>query len=459
MIKDLLYLISDHILWIPFALVFLASIVISIKSRFIQIRALPKMFKMIFQAPKRLCTTGCAQTISPRSALWVSLSTCVGMGNIAGPIIAIGLGGPGALAGFIVASFFGAAVGYVEVFLAIKYRKKQNDGSFLGGAMQYLDREFTPWLGLLYAFATGLLMLSWSAGQANQLAILLAAKGIPTLVTGTFLTAIVIFVLVGGIKRLGAICDKIVPVMFIAYCAATLWIISLNFRVLPEVFGLMFTALFSPVGIVGITMGYGMQKAIRWGLARAVQATETGVGTLTFPHSAARGTTAYNQGVMAIATTFGNGIICLLTGLTIMTSGAWKIPGATFDIRMFSNILASYFPTFGPNILIFCAILFAFGTIIGNGYNGSICFLHTTKNRWLWLYYAISGVAVFIGSIMDVKLVWTIIDFFILPVVIPHMIAIVILAFKSSKVQYHEDMLNSPMNAYRETDQRKISNE
>jgi alanine or glycine:cation symporter, AGCS family len=430
-ISEFIYYFSDNFLVYFFLPIFLAGVILTFKFRLIQFRAFPMMLKMLFGPQKE--SVG-SQGISPRSALLISMSTSIGMSNIVGPVIAIGMGGPGALAGFMIATIFGAATTFAEVAFAVHYRKKGNDGSFYGGPMSYLSQEFSQTWGKIYAYLAGILLITWSANQANNLAVLLEPKGFSPYLTGALVTVAVTFILSGGVKRLGEVSDRLVPFMFALYTGATSWIIFSNLNKIPEVMALLVSSVLSTSGAAGACLGFGFHQAMRWGLARATQTTEAGVGTNTFPHVVAQGTTPFQQGVLAMASVYANGIICTLSGLTILVSDAWKIPGAAFDIRMISNILEANFPMFGPKVLVFSSFMFAFGTILGNNYNGSQCFLHATKGKWITGYRIISAIAVFLGCISDAKFIWTIIDFFILPVAIPHTIAILILAFKKPHV-------------------------
>lgn len=424
---------GDTLFTVPFVFIFLSSVLITIKSGFIQLRAIPEMFKLLFAKQKESSTD---KGLSPRSALFLAMSTSIGMGNIAGPIVALGLGGPGALAGFLIATIFGAAITYVEVFAAIKHRKKNTDGSYGGGAMSYLNAQLGSSWGTFYAYAAGILLLAWTANQSNNVALLLQTRGIPPLTTALVLAIAVTVILMGGFKAIGAICDRMVPFMFIIYVMGTGWIVLSHADQLPHAFATMFGALFSSFGFAGLGMGYGMQKAIRWGFARAVQANETGVGLSTFPHTAAQNTNPHKQGVLAILSVYSNGLICMLSGLSVMVTGAWLEPGATFDIRMFSETINQSFPFFGSELLIFCAFLFAFSTVLGNNFNGSQCFLHVTGNRWLSSYHIISAIAVFVGCLLDVSVVWSMVDVFVIPVAIVNMIAILALAFKKGYINY-----------------------
>lgn len=387
------------------------------------------MLKMLFYSEQTQDKND--QTVSPRTALFTAMSTSIGMGNIVGPIVALGMGGPGALAGFVIATLFGAAITFAEVNMALTMRRKNPDGSYSGGPMHYLKLIFSERIAQFYAFAALALLTAWSANQANNISILLEAKGVPTYLSGFFMACSIILILVGGITRIGALNDKLVPIMFILYTSATMWIIGQNLAMLPAMFALMLRGLFSLQGASGAGLGFGLFSAMRWGVAKGIQANETGVGTATFPHSAASTNSAYNQGVISMVSVFSTAFLCLTSGLTVMVTGAFLVPGATFDIRMFAAIMNDYFPLLGSSGLMACAFMFAFGTILGNCYNASQCFLYLLDKKWLKSFYIFSACVIFWGCISETIFLWTIVDFFVLPVVIPNLLAIVILIYKN----------------------------
>lgn len=427
MFAQLVYYLSDKMLFYPFLGVFFVSLWITFKSRFIQIRTIPLMLKMLVQGKSKELG---AETVSPRTALFVAMSTSIGIANIAGPVMAIGMGGPGALAGFLIAAFAGAATTFVEVNMALKHRKTNPDGSFSGGAMFYIEKIISPGMAKFYAWGGFLLLISWTAAQANSLALLLGERGVSKYAAGVIIALAIVSVLIGGIKRIGALNDRLVPFMFLAYTFSTSWVVIANITKVPEVLSLMFKSLVSLQAVGGAGLGFGLQAAMRWGLAKGMHASETGVGTSTFPHSAASTKSAYRQGVISMVSVFSSAFLCLLSGLTIMVSGAWLEPGANFDIRMFSSVLAEYFPGFGPSILLMCVLMFGFGTILGNCYNGSRCFLYFAPANSLNVYHFICALAVFFGCISDVTLLWTIVDFFVLPAVGANMLALIVSLWK-----------------------------
>ncbi|MFH1461810.1 MAG: amino acid carrier protein [bacterium] len=417
--------LSEKLLTIPYIVILLGSILITLKTKFVQIRMFPKMIKLFLKKPNSH-TDEDEQTIKSKHALFTAISTSIGIGNIVGPIVAIKLGGPGALLGFVIAVFFGAATIFTEVSLAVAYRMPLENGGFAGGPMQYIKSIFHPVFAKIYGLGVAMMLLAWSTSQANTLADILQTHNIPNYITGLFLAILTLIYLIGGIKKIGELSAKIVPLMFILFCSISLWIIFLNAHRLPEIISLMFKNVFTSKALSGAGIGL----LLRWGIAKGTQASEAGVGTATIPHSMTRTKDPINQGILAMLSTYAVGLVCILSGLVVLLTDTWQS-----NIPMGINMLAKSFSMHTPNILasgvlILCTFLFALGSIIGNSYNGSQGFLYVTKNRFLNWYYVAMGIILFLGSIFSVELVWSIIDFFVIPVALINIFAVIILLFK-----------------------------
>lgn len=419
--------LSETVLTIPYITVLLINILITFKTKFIQIRMIPKMLKLFFNnTGKAKKSNKDTQTINSRHALFTAISTSIGIGNIVGPIVAIKLGGPGALLWFIVAVFFGAATIFTEVSLAVKYRQILPDGTITGGPMQYIKRALNPHFASIYGLSCAIMILGWTASQANTLADILQKHHVPTVATGLFLAILTLIYLIGGIKKIGSLSAKIVPTMFILFCAISLWIIFSNISSLSEVFSQIFASAFSTQALTGAGIGI----ILRWAIAKGTQATEAGVGTATIPHSMAKVDDPINQGILAMLSTYSVGFICLLSGLVVLLTNTWQA-----DIPMGINMLGKSFSIYTPSyvgdiVLIICTFLFAIGSIIGNSYNGSQGFLYVTKNKFVNYYYMTMCVIIFFGSILSVELVWSLIDFFVIPTALINLFSITLLLFK-----------------------------
>ncbi len=409
----------------------LGGIILTFKTRFVQFRTLPKMFKLLFgNFFRKKKNKNNTETIAANKALFTAMSTSIGLGNIASPIIAIKLGGPGALVGFLLAALFGSATTFTEVTLALKYRKKNPDGTISGGPMQYIKEALPAVFSSIYAYAGFVMLTAWSGFQTNTLADLLQPRGIPNYVTGIVVALIISYLLVGGIKRIGDFSAKLVPTMFTLYCIATLSIILLNINKLPFIINLIFTSAFTTKALTGAGVGYGLHQALRWGLTRGFFANESGLGTATIPHSMSDTKTPVDQGVLSMVSVYSNVLLCLLSGLVVLVTGTWLSTESGIGINVIAESFTMYFSTIGIAVLMISALLFAFGTILGNSYNGSQCFLYATKNRWLKFYHILIPSVIIISAIIEIETLVTILDLFYLPIAIPNIIGILILAFK-----------------------------
>jgi alanine or glycine:cation symporter, AGCS family len=429
-VVSMLCVFSEKVLYIPFLALLLGGIILSFKTKFIQLRMIPLMFKLLFcNFFKKDRDVKKLQTIPSNKALFTAMATTIGIGNIVSPIMAIGLGGPGALLGFVLATIFGGASTFAEVVYALKFRKKKADGSIMGGPMQYL-KTIKPFLAQFYAVAGFVLLIVWTTNQSNTLAVLLEPYHVPVYISGLIAAVIVLFALIGGIKRVGNISEKIVPAMFLLYTFAMLWIIGANIKNLIPVIILIFKSAFTPKALGGAAVGVGIHKALHWGLSKSFFSNEAGLGISGIPHSMAATENSFNQGILAVVSVYANGLLCLLSGLAVLVTGLWQVPGLRFDINMLNKALALYFPVVGPIVLVISSLLFAFSTILGNSYNGGQCFLYATKNRWISFYYFLIMIVVFLGAIADVDFVWAFSDVFMALIAVPHIIGLVILSFR-----------------------------
>jgi len=429
---EFIYQVSEKVLFFPFLFLLLGSIYLSFKTRFIQIRAIPAMFKQLFGNffSRKVKDP---HAIQANKALFMAMATTMGVGSILSPIVAIGFGGPGALLGFLLAMIFGGASKFTEVSLAVKHRKRLEDGTIEGGPMQYIKDKIDPTLATIYAILTFMLVSVWQSTQSHTIASLLEPYHIPHAVTGIGVAVLILVCLTGGVKRIGTIAEKLVPMMFLLFSAAGLWIVFQNISKLPGVIQLIFQSAFSVKALTGAAVGAGFFKAMRWGLAKGFFSNEAGIGTAAIPHSNATTTDPIKQGTLAIISVYADGFLCLLSGLIVLLTGVWQDPGVSFNINMLVKALSIYFPASGPIILLFSIVLFAFTTILGNSYNGSQCFLYATKNRWIYFYYAVIASIIYAGAVADLTLVWTITDFFMAPVALINIMSIIVITRKVSK--------------------------
>jgi len=428
-LTNFIYQTSENLLFIPFLFLLAGSIYLSFKTRFIQIRLFPKMLKLLWgNLFVRNKEAKDPHAIQANKALFTAMATTIGIGAMIAPIIAIGFGGPGALLGFVLATLFGGASTFTEVTLAMRHRKRLPDGTIAGGPMQYIKDKISPKLATIYAILSFILIAAWQSNQSNTLANLLEPYHVPSSLSGAVVAIFIMVCLLGGIKRVGNISQKLVPAMFLLYSAAGLWILLCNAHKLPATIILIFQSAFTPKALTGAFLGTGFYKALRWGLAEGFYSNEAGLGIAPIPHSMAETQKVVDQGILSMVSVYSNGFLCILSGLIVLVTDVWKEPGSSFNINLLVKALSLYFPAVGPLILAICAILFAFTTILGNGYNGSQCFLYATKNRWLHWYYVLNVAIIFFGAIADIKVVWALSDFFMVPVALINVASIIFIS-------------------------------
>ncbi len=419
---------ADYVLFGCCIFLLLGCIYLSFKTRFVQLRLFPELFRLLKSGFKK-AEEG-EHTISPHKALLTAMSTTLGISTIVAPVIAINLGGPGALIGFLLTAFFGSAATYVEVSLSIAHRKTLDSGAVMGGPMQYIRHLLSPFAAKWYAICCLLLMTAWSGAQANQLAAildspLLEGYRIPTIISGVVISIFVLFLLMGGIKRVGSLSSKLVPMMFILYVGSNLWIILTNFGQLGDVFHQMFASALSPRALASGTIVGGIVSTLRWGIFKGIQASEAGIGTQAIPHSMAATKDPIAQGTLAMVSTYTAGIVAFLSGLVTLITKTWQNPELPLGISMVAASFQSYFSYFGLAIVAISTLLFGFGTILGNSYNGSQCFGYLTDNKKMHLYLVLTGLMTFFGAICEVKTFWSLIDIVLACMALPHMLALI----------------------------------
>ena len=355
--------------------------------------------------------------VSQFGALTTALASTIGTGNIIGVGTAIALGGPGAVLWCWLTGVFGIATKYSESLIAVKYRVKTKDGRMQGGAMYALERGLhMKWLGLIFAIFGG--FASFGIGCATQvnaiatvcqenLHIPPAAVGIAVAV----LTALVIF---GGIKAIANVCEKLVPFMAAFYVVGCFIILCINYDfIIPAVVTICKMA-FTPGAAAGGLVGRGIMMAMQYGIARGLFSNESGMGSAPIAAAAAQTNEPVRQGLVSMTGTFIDTIIvCTMTGLAIVMTGAWDmgLEGVAVTTKAFA--LGLPFPAkVSAFILMMCLVFFAFTTILGWAYYSERCLEYLVNGKkfvitvFKWLYI----LAVFIGPFMTVSAVWTIAD-------------------------------------------------
>jgi alanine or glycine:cation symporter, AGCS family len=421
--------LGDFLLFLSGLFVLLVSFLISCQTRFIQVRKIPEMIRLIFKKK----VEG-ENTLDARQALFTAMSTTLGISTIVSPVIAIHMGGPGVIVGFFIATFLGAGLNYAEVTAALAHRfKKEN--RIIGGPMGYIEAVFSSFWAKWYAFFAAIVLLVWTSAQANQLAEMLASPVlgnyvIPKWITGIVMGFLVVNTLFGGIKRIGSFSSTLVPVMFCLYVGACLWIICSNFTFLIHQFSDVLLTFWRPKTFAtGAAVG-GVVSAMRWGVMKCLHGSEAGVGTQTIPHSLAEVKHPHQQGILSMASTYSAGLILILSSFVALITESWLHTSLRVGISMVAFSFKLYFSHFGLIIVVLSVILFAFGTILGNSFNGSQCYLYLFSRKYLKYFYFSVGGIVFFGAVSDVKLIWSLVDYALLFILLPNVSSLVVLTLK-----------------------------
>jgi len=378
--------------------------------------------------------------ISPFNALMTSLSATIGTGNIAGVATAIFLGGPGALFWMWCTALVGMATKFAEAVCAVQYRETDEDGNHVGGPMYYIKNGLShKWAWLGTAFAIFGSIAGFGIGntvQSNSVAAAVQANfGISPMVSGLVMMILVGLVLMGGIKRIADVAGKLVPLMAAFYIASGLLILGMNAAEIPAAFSLIVSSAFTPVAAQGGFAGAAVWAAIRFGVARGIFSNEAGLGSAPIAHAAAQTKNPVAQGLVAMLGTFIDTIVvCSITGLAIVVSGAW-MSGET-GAALTSAAFAASLPGLGNYIVAIALSIFAFTTILGWSFYSEKCIQYLFGVKAIVPFRVLWIVAVPIGATSSLEFIWLLADTLNAMMAIPNLIALLLLSpvvFKLTK--------------------------
>jgi AGCS family alanine or glycine:cation symporter len=415
----------NSFVWGPYMLGLLVGTgaYLSIRLGFLQITKLPKALKLVFSKPKADKAEG---DISPFQALTTALAATIGTGNIAGVATAIFLGGPGAIFWMWVCALFGMATKYAEAVLAVKYRKMLPDGTMQGGPMRYIAEGLgLKWLGWMFALMGSLAAFGiGSMVQSNSVALALkSTAGVPPVATGIILAILTGVVIIGGIKRIGKVTEKLVPVMGVLYVLTALVILVMNIGEVPQAISLIFSHAFAPASAAGGFAGAAVSAAIRFGVARGVFSNEAGLGSAPTAHAAAKTDSPVRQGLIAMTGVFFDTIIvCTMTALVILSTGAWT-SGETSS-ALTSLAFETGLPGFGALIVTIGITVFAYSTMIGWAYYGEECIEYIFGMKARMPYRVIFCIVIAVGAFQKVGFVWDFSDTMNGAMAIPNLIGL-----------------------------------
>ena len=382
------------------------------------------------------------KAISQFQSLCTALAATVGTGNIAGVSAAIVSGGPGAIFWMWLVSFFGMMTNYSENVLGIFYRRKNEKGEWCGGAMYYLKdglgaKEGMKKVGMVLAsaFALFCVIASFGIGNMSQVNTIAAnmnnAFGVSNVIVGIILVILSAFVIIGGIKRIARVTELLVPFMAAAYVIGALIVIFKNIGVMPAVFASIFKGAFSMRSAAGGVVGYGVMKALTWGMKRGVFSNEAGLGSSVMVHSASNVKEPVAQGMWGIFEVFADTIIiCSLTAFTILSSGLVDLETGTMISTSLSTALVSeaFSTVFGRAGTAFIAIavfLFAYSTTLGWSEYGTRAFEYLFGTRRVIIFRVIFVCFIMVGATMNLSLAWDLSDTFNGLMAIPNLIGVI----------------------------------
>ena len=425
---------ASDILWNSLLLFLLVGtgVFFTIRLRGVQLRRFGEGFHRVFGNFTLRGKKADDQGMSSFQALATAIAAQVGTGNITGCATALVSGGPGALFWVWVSAFFGMATIYAEAVLAQRYRTTVN-GKVTGGPAYYIRAAFKGTFGKVLAGVFSVLIIlalgfmgnmvqSNSIGDAFH-----NAFGMSHLAVGIVVALIAAFIFLGGVQRIAAVTEKIVPIMAAFYIVGCVVILVMNYKTLPNAFTQIFVLAFNPQAMAGGVAGVTVQQAMRFGVARGLFSKEAGMGSTPHAHALAKVNHPREQGAVAILGVFIDTFVVLtLTGLVLITSGL--IPDGLTGTALTQAAFSQAFGGFGPVFITICMFFFAFSTIIGWYFFGQSNFKALFGEKALPVYSVIVVVFILVGSTLKVDLVWAMADFFNGLMAVPNLLALLALS-------------------------------
>ena len=419
------------------------GILLSVRTGFIQFRKFPYAMKATLGKIFKKSEAGHG-SITPFQAVCTALAATVGTGNIAGVAGAIAIGGPGAVFWMWMSALLGMCTKFAEVTLAVHFRERNEHGDYVGGPMYYIKNGLSKnWHFLAVLYAAFAVLTVFGTGNATQVNTITTAinsallsynvidassQGMVSLIIGIIITIVVAMVLLGGVKRIGRVAERLVPFMAVLYIILGVGVIVLNLERVPSVIYSIFYGAFNPSAITGGVVGslfVSMQK----GVSRGIFSNEAGLGTGSIAHATADTKDPVEQGVFGIFEVFADTIIiCTLTAMTVLCSGIPIEYGVAAGAEL---TISGFTATYGNWVSIFSAIAmacFAFSTILGWGLYGARCIEFLGSAKFIKPFMVVYSLMGIVGATMDLGLLWSIADTFNGLMAIPNLIALFLLS-------------------------------
>ena len=371
--------------------------------------------------------------VSQFGALTTALAATIGTGNIVGVATAVGLGGPGAVLWCWLTGVFGMATKYSEALLSVKYRVKTSDGTMLGGPMYALENGMNAkWLAILFCIFTSIAAFGiGNTVQANSIAVMVKeTMGVSPHISGGIMAVLTAVVILGGVKSIARVCEMLVPFMAIFYVIGCAVILAINADLLLPALSLIFSAAFTPQAAGGGFIGASVIMAMRYGVARGLFSNESGLGSAPIVAAAAQTKNPVRQALVSMTGTFWDTVVvCAMTGLVLVTAvlrnptGLDKLSGAALTKAAFAQI-----PTIGPIVLTVGLLTFVFSTILGWSYYGERATEYLLGKKSILPYRVAWVIAVYVGSVTSLALVWDLADAMNALMAIPNLVALLLLS-------------------------------
>ncbi len=442
-IESVLQQISDTLWGWPLIVLLVGThVFLTIRLKFIQ-RFIGRAIKISFSRRREG-----AGDISQFGALTTALAATIGTGNIVGVATAVAAGGPGAVLWMWLTGVFGIASKYGEAVLSVKYRVVTKDGSMAGGPMYVLERGMkAKWLGVCFAALTA--VAAFGIGnmvQANSISSMVSESfGVSPWITGAIMTALTAIVILGGIKSIASVCEKLVPFMAVFYILGCLVLLVMNYATIPATLRLILSSAFSGHAVIGGFLGASMKEAIRYGVARGLFSNESGLGSAPIVAAAAQTKNPIRQALVSSTGTFWDTVVvCALTGLVLVNSGQWTqgFKGAALTKEAFSDL-----PVIGPIVLAVGLLTFVFSTILGWSYYGEKVAEYLFGPGVIRPYRLAWVLAVMLGSVLTLPIVWTFADIANGLMALPNLISLLVLnavIISETKKYLWSDQLDAP---------------
>lgn len=428
----------------------LSGIFFSIRLKFFQIRHLEYILRATLGQLFHKNTCEGEGTLSAFQALTSAVACTVGAGNIVGVPVAIAMGGPGAVFWMWVIALLGMSLKYSEIVLTIKYRTRNESGEYVGGPAYYMRRGLNmPWLAGIFALSLMFEVAVSSMTQANSLAASAkASMSIDPLISGLLVMFLAGVVVIGGVKRLGKITERLVPFMATLYIAASVIVVGIHYDKILSMLTLIFKSAFVPMSVAGGLAGSSIALAIRWGMARGLYSNEAGLGTAPIAHATAVTDHPARQGLWGVIEVFIDTIlICTCTAFVVLSSGVWE----RSDLAMAGNTMATLafmdvFGSWGGILVTICLMLFVFSTLIVLIWYGEKQAEYLFGKTAAIVYRWVCVLLIPLGAVGTATFLWQFLDLALALILFPNLIAILLL--NREVVEIHRDFFESPGQYY-----------